>query len=76
MIFELKEDITGKGLVSGEKCYGDLVSIGPDEFKHMVKFRENSIHKTIIMYFDVGYLEVLDHTRNGSEVLEGDDLIM
>lgn len=70
MIFELKEDIPDKGLVAGEKGYGGLVSIGPDKFRHMVKFTGNDNHKSIIMYFDVGYLEVVDGSNTGVDVLE------
>ncbi|MFK8832692.1 hypothetical protein [Klebsiella michiganensis] len=70
MIFELKENIPDKGLIAGEKCYGDLVSIGPEEFKHMVKFVKNDNHKSIITYFDVGFLEVVDESREGVEILE------
>lgn len=70
MIFELKEDIPDKGLVAGEKGYGDLVSIGPDKFRHMVKFTGNDNHESITMYFDVGYLEVTDESSAGVDILE------
>lgn len=69
MIFELKEDIPDKGLIAGEKGYGDLVSIGPDKFRHMVKFTANANHKSIIMYFDIDYLEVTDESSAGVDIL-------